>query len=130
MLDRDGVEGYSQGVGHDLRPGGLVPLSLGAGPGQDGERPLVVGLHRCELASPARDLHIAADADAELPRFPTVDACGLFPAQFGVSGRTECDIKGKRRVPAVVDGTRWGAVGECLRGDEIAPPDLSGVDPE
>src|SRR6516225_8781547 len=128
--DRDRVERDSQGVGHDLRPRGLVSLSLRAGPGQDGEHPLVVGLHRREFASPARDLHVAADADTELPRFPPTDARGLFLAQFGIPGRTKRDIKGMARVPAVVVGAGRGAVGKCLAGDEVAPPDLRGIDPE
>src|SRR5215472_7503803 len=90
--DRDGVERDSQGVGHDLRPRGLVSLPLRAGPGQDREGPLVVGLHRRELASPARDLNVAADTDAELPRFPAADAGGLLLAQLPVSGRAKGDI--------------------------------------
>src|SRR5215472_5346622 len=110
--DRDGVERDSQSARRDLRPCGLVPLSLGAGPGQDGERPLFVGLHRRELASPARDLDVATDADAELPRFPAIDACGLLLTQLPVSGRTKRDVKGAARVPAVVAGPGRGAVWE------------------
>ena len=45
--------GTPEGVGHDLRPRGLVPLPVGAGPGQDGERPLLVGLHRRRTRSPS-----------------------------------------------------------------------------
>src|SRR5258708_24541106 len=77
-----------------------------------GESPFFVGFHRRELASPACDLDVAADADAELPRFPSIDACGLFLTQFGVSGRTKRDVKGTARIPAVVVGAGRGAVRE------------------
>ena len=51
-------------------------------------------------------------------------------AQTGVPGRPERDIEGAARVPAVVVGAGRGAVGECLGGDEVAPADLRGIDPE
>ena len=76
--DRHGSDRDAEPVGHDLRERGLVALTLRARAGDQAHRPVVGDREPRVLAAPARDLHVARDADTEQPRIVAPATLGLL----------------------------------------------------
>jgi hypothetical protein len=111
----------AESVGHDLRERGLVALTLRARAGDQAHRPVVGDREPRVLAAPARDLHVARDADTEQPRIVAPATLGLLAPERVVVRQPEGLVERLLVGSRVVAGVRDGPVREPV--DEVPPAD-------
>src|SRR5215472_13907154 len=103
-----------RGAGEDA--GGAVRVNFNGGV-----------LLRRAFVTPAGDLDVTGDADAELHCVTAVPPPGLLGTQAGVTGRAECRLERGGVIATVVERTECGLVGLSERRQQVPAADFGRI---